>query len=195
MLLLNFYIFGLALILAILEIQIEGEHGWAKKLPTWRPHKKSWIARAYAKVMSDRELTGFHATLFPFVLLVFGLPYAYGLPLTAGNIAQSLSIFFIFLILWDFLWFVLNPHYPLSKFKKEHIWWHKKWALGAPADYYFAIFVSFLIALFAETLLAQKGMVQWWAWNMCVFGIETLVLIFISLNVLDIDNWNSRKKA
>ena len=30
------YFFLIALILAHLEIQIEGPHGWAQKLPTWR---------------------------------------------------------------------------------------------------------------------------------------------------------------
>lgn len=35
----NLYIFIMATVLAILEIQIEGKHGWAKNLPTWRPSK------------------------------------------------------------------------------------------------------------------------------------------------------------
>ena len=30
------YFFFIAFILAHLEIQIEGPHGWAEKLPTWR---------------------------------------------------------------------------------------------------------------------------------------------------------------
>jgi len=38
-----FYLIGF--FLAILEIQIEGEHGWAAKLPTWRPPKESKIAK------------------------------------------------------------------------------------------------------------------------------------------------------
>ena len=30
------YFFAIAFVLAQLEIQIEGPHGWAEKLPTWR---------------------------------------------------------------------------------------------------------------------------------------------------------------
>jgi len=34
----NIYIFVMATVLALLEIQIEGANGWARNLPTWRPH-------------------------------------------------------------------------------------------------------------------------------------------------------------
>lgn len=34
------YVFIMALVLAILEVQIEGINGWAKNIPTWRPDPK-----------------------------------------------------------------------------------------------------------------------------------------------------------
>ena len=66
----NVYLFVLACVLAILEIQIEGKHGWAQNLPTWRPKNKNWFIKLYAKFMSDREPTGYHMTMFSFVILV-----------------------------------------------------------------------------------------------------------------------------
>jgi len=33
----SIYLFVVALVLAFLEVQIEGKHGWASKLPTWKP--------------------------------------------------------------------------------------------------------------------------------------------------------------
>lgn len=35
----------MATVLALLEIQIEGEGGWAKNLPTWRPHPDNVIGK------------------------------------------------------------------------------------------------------------------------------------------------------
>ena len=69
------YLFVLAFFLALLEVQIEGRHGWAKKLPTWRPHAGKWYARLYAKIMGGKELTGYHAAIFGFVLALLHFPF------------------------------------------------------------------------------------------------------------------------
>jgi hypothetical protein len=56
----NVYIFVMALVLAVLEIQIEGRNGWAKDLPTWRPSPDTWYAQLYARLMFKKRLTGYH---------------------------------------------------------------------------------------------------------------------------------------
>lgn len=177
----NLYIFLVATVLAILEIQIEGEFGWAKNLPTWRP-KGTWYTKLYERIMSGREFTGYHLTMFSFVFLIFHLPYVFGLPFNLMDELRTMSFFFIFIVLWDFLWFVLNPYYPLSKFKAEHIWWHKKWALGAPVDYYGGILVSLLIIIPSADYL-------WWLENVLLFGLETLILSLLTIYILKIDRW------
>ena len=48
------------------------------------------------------------------------------------------GLFVIFLVLEDFLWFLLNPHYGLKKFKSR-VWWHPKWFLGVPSFYWTAV--------------------------------------------------------
>ena len=178
----NIYIFILATVLAILEIQIEGEHGWAKNLPTWRPRENLWFVKIYSKVMGGREVTGYHMTMFSLVLLIFHLPYVFGLPFTIDRELRTLSFYFIFIGLWDFLWFVLNPHYPLSKFKKEHIWWHRKWFLFAPLDYYLLLFLSFVVVI-------PTNDIYWWAFNVSLFSIQTLFVILFTLHILKIDKW------
>ena len=41
-----------------------------------------------------------------------------------------------FWVIEDFLWFVLNPHYGLRKFKPQFIWWHAhSWLWIMPRDY------------------------------------------------------------
>ncbi|MBI4036842.1 hypothetical protein HY385_00245, partial [Candidatus Daviesbacteria bacterium] len=70
----NIYLFLMATVLAILEIQIEGKHGWAKNLPTWRPKSQSFFVKLYSKMMSGKEMTGYHLSMFSFVVLIFHLP-------------------------------------------------------------------------------------------------------------------------
>lgn len=185
----NIYIFFLALVLAILEIQVEGPNGWAKNLPTWRPKIDKWYVKLYMKFMSGREATGYHITMFTFVFLIFNLPYVFGLSLNLEHYLKTLSFFLIFIVLWDFLWFVLNPHYPLKKFKSEHIWWHKKWLMGAPVDYYGGLILSLLVLLPLAYLHNSTAIIFWWWQNITLFILETLILIIFSFWILDIDNW------
>lgn len=191
----NVYLFIMAVVLAILEIQIEGEHGWAKNLPTWRPKNNSWLTRLYSRMMSGKELTGYHLSMFGFVFLILHLPYAFGLSLTLDNWLKTMSIFFLFSALWDFLWFVLNPYYPLKKFKAEYLsFHHKQWLLGVPVDYYFALIFSFLILLPIVLTGGLADVLVWWGINVSLFAVLTLAVIIYSLYVLKIDNWSTQAK-
>ncbi|GAI89546.1 unnamed protein product, partial [marine sediment metagenome] len=44
------YIWILANIFALVEIQIEGKHGWAGKLPCWKPAQGSRLGRLCQKL-------------------------------------------------------------------------------------------------------------------------------------------------
>ena len=68
------YLFIAAFVLAYLEVQIEGQNGWAGQLPTWRP-KGKWYARFYERFMGGKELTGYHIGVFGFVLLFLHYPF------------------------------------------------------------------------------------------------------------------------
>jgi hypothetical protein len=62
------YFFVIALVLAHLEIQIEGPHGWAEKLPTWRwdtPGVRRWVGK---------PVTGYHVCLVTCLLLLLHVP-------------------------------------------------------------------------------------------------------------------------
>ena len=139
--------------------------------------------------MSDREPTGYHMTMFTFVLLILHMPYAFGQDLNIVTWTMTISLFLIFVILWDYLWFVLNPYHPLKKFKKERIWWHKKWWAGAPRDYYLGILLSFVILLPIIFYYDIWILAYWWLWHILFFTVQTLFLIWFSLKVLKIDHW------
>ena len=138
------YLYLLALVLAFLEVQVEGQHGWAAQLPTWRPHEHRWYARAYRKFMGGKEMTGYHVAVFLFSFLMLHLPYVWGLRWHLAGELQTLSLFFLFIGVWVFLWFVINPHFGIRKLSAGHISWHKTWVLGLPIDYYVSLILSLL---------------------------------------------------
>ena len=123
-----------AALFAKLEIEVEGPHGWAEKLPTWRVEHHfllDWL-------FGGRPLTGYHVWAFVFVLFSFHLPFFFAGTWTLDGELNVLGGYQRFWLLEDVLWFVLNPHFGWKKFTKEQVWWHKRWALGLPIDYWVA---------------------------------------------------------
>lgn len=146
------YVFILGLLLAIIEIQIEGKAGWASELPTWRPHSKSKLGHWYHK-LTKKELTGYHLALNPFLFLFFHFPFIWTWTWSWQAELETLAVFAFFTAFWDFLWFVLNAHYSLHTFGPKQVWWHKHWLGKFPVDYYFSIGAT--IALFIPLIIAD----------------------------------------
>jgi hypothetical protein len=135
------FLFALAVVTAMLEIQIEGPDGWARKLPTWRL-TKNW----YRLLVNRTEITGYHMYLGLFLLLMFHFPMVL---LGWSWFAEwtVLSLYMAFNIVWDFLWFVLNPAFGWKCYTRENIWWFQRWLGPFPSDYYGALVLSGLFAL------------------------------------------------
>jgi hypothetical protein len=133
-------LFVLAFFFAQLEIQIEGSAGWAKNLPTWRKSLRD-IPILRHLFFKDMELTGYHLYLNLFIFSVLHIVYIWA-PFDVATELELLSFFTFFFILEDFLWFLLNPHFGLKKFKKENIPWHQPWVLGLPGGYFFYGFIG-----------------------------------------------------
>jgi len=133
------YFFLLALVLAHLEIEIEGPHGWAEKLPTRRwdgPGVRRWLGK---------PVTGYHCSLMTLLLLFVHLPQLYGG--SWEREADLLAMFFLLTVTWDFLWFACNPHFGVGRFRKGHVWWFPAWSLGLPRPYFMGIALSVISAL------------------------------------------------
>lgn len=132
-----------AFIFAKLEIEIEGAHGWAAELPTWRVEKHLLLDIFFG----GRPLTGYHVWAFAFVCCLFHLPFfLYGTWSWRGE-AYAIGGYSLFWVVEDFLWFGLNPHFGWKKFSQQYIWWHKRWFLRLPVDYW--VFGGAGIALLA----------------------------------------------
>jgi len=83
---------------------------------------------------------------------------------------------------WDFLWFVINPHYGIKKFRPNCIAWHKRWLLGVPLDYWGSVALSFLFHL----LYARAGMasahLQWYI--MVGVYVDLMILTLLAVAVV-----------
>lgn len=128
---------------AALEVQIEGEAGWAADLPTWR------VDNAFTRViMGGRPLTGYHLYCHAFVVIAAHLPVGMGfVPLSLAAEARIVAFIILFWIVEDFLWFVINPRYGIRRFRAEHVPWHAHaWWGGMPREYW--VFMPIGIGLY-----------------------------------------------
>ena len=161
------YFFLIAFVLAHLEIQIEGPHGWAEKLPTWRwdgPGVRRWFGK---------PVTGYHLCLVTLILLFLHVPQLHGG--SWEREADLLAMFFFLTVTWDFLWFACNRHFGVGRFRKGEVWWFPAWSLGVPRPYLMMIALSLAAAL-APALWTG-------AW---VGRAERWILVFVELLALTI---------
>jgi len=133
----------LSFFFAQVEIQIEGEAGWAAGLPTWRI-ESHWLLDLF---WSGRAMTGYHAWVFPFIALVFHLPIFLRGRWSWRVEARIVAMIMLFWVIEDALWFVLNPAFGWSKFSAGNIPWHIHWWMGLPVDYWISTAIG--IALLA----------------------------------------------
>ena len=119
----------LAIVFALLEIQIEGRNGWAADLPCWRREKGLLV-----RLTGGRPITGYHLWMILFVIAMFHFPFLF-MDWEAGKELLILGLYCWFSLVEDFAWFVLNPHYGIRRFKKGEIWWHASWLGPVPLLY------------------------------------------------------------
>lgn len=140
------FLFGYALLFAAVEIEIEGPHGWAERLPTWF-RVTPLYARFYGLFMRGKPLTGYHLVMFVLPLWSFHLGFVGGVPWSAAGEATTLSAYVVWVLIWDLLWFVLNPRFGWKRFRRHQVWWHgRTWIGRFPVDYYSALATSFVLA-------------------------------------------------
>jgi hypothetical protein len=135
---------------AQIEIQIEGGAGWATNLPTWRIDEH-WLLDIF---WGGRAMTGYHAWVFPFIVLFFHFPLFFMGHWSWQAECRVLACIMLFWIVEDFLWFVLNPAYGIARFHPDAIAWHKHWLWLAPIDYWF--YSAVLLAMLWMSYDRQK---------------------------------------
>ena len=133
----------LSFVFAKVEINIEGEAGWAANLPTWRL-EKHWLLDVF---FGGRPLTGYHAWALSFMMLMFHFPCLLWWQWSWRVEARVMACFMLFWIAEDLLWFLLNPAWGWRRFNQREVRWHKHWFLGMPTDYWTFALVSVLLLL------------------------------------------------
>jgi len=129
------------------EIHIEGKDGWATNLPTYRIHNS--ITQL---IFGKQPVMGYHLWLLLFVASIVHLPLLLGVPSSISRELQLLALLCFFVVLEDFFWFALNPHYGLKKFSSMHITWHTDWLWLFPQSYYKGIAFGLLCVIVSYKL-------------------------------------------
>lgn len=140
----------LALLLANVEVQIEGSAGWAANLPTWRI-EDGWLLDLF---WGGRPMTGYHVYIFSFVALFFHFPFAFCWRWSWRAEARALASIALFWVAEDFLWFLLNPAFGWTRFAPSFVLWHHHWLLGAPTDYWLGLLACALFGAFSASARA-----------------------------------------
>lgn len=148
MIYLKYFIFCFisSVLLALFEIQTEGKHGWAKKLPTWKKSFK--FLDAFPGFRGP--ITGYHVYLFTMILFLIHLPFLF-FRWDLRTEVIILSAFTMIAMMEDFLWFILNPHYGIEKFREKNVSWHEDWVGPVPLQYIYVFIiwvVLFLLGFF-----------------------------------------------
>jgi hypothetical protein len=151
------FLFGYALLFALAEIEIEGEHGWAERLPTWF-RVSTPGARLFGLLLSGKPLTGYHLVMFVLPLASFHIGFVGGVPWSWTAEVTTLAAYLVWLATWDLLWFLLNPRYGWARFRKGEIWWHGRiWIGRFPIDYWGALVASLAIAALPRLATGDFG--------------------------------------
>jgi hypothetical protein len=170
-----------AVVIACVEIESEGAHGWADKAPTWYRVTGFW-GRAYGLIMGGKPLTGYHLFMFFLPVLIFHAHFFMGVPWSPAGELTAWALYFVWGPLWDYYWFVLNPAYE-GRFKQRHIWWHatSRWVLGLfPIDYAAGCIVSIGFAAGAAYVVGSWSLLLEHLKLLLGFGIFTVLLHLVA---------------
>jgi hypothetical protein len=175
-LLLFVWAFGLAGI----EIEIEGGVGWAERLPTWYL-KRGLTGRIYGIVMGQRPLTGYHVYAFTIPMLILHLPYVMGVDWTFAGELRTIATYFVLAVVWDYLWFVLNPAYTVRRFRRGNVWWFEvPWIWRFPLDYYLGVAFSLVLVGLACLVDGSWELMRRQLWFLAGLAILVGVVVLLA---------------
>lgn len=146
------FVFIVSIIYSLIEIEMEGKHGWCKNLPTAK------------KVVSSFTL--YHLLMMSLILILF---YQQFHKKDIWLITFYITAFFF---IEDFLWFILNPFFTYDKYKKENIPWHKQWIGGQPIENYICYFIT--LVTYFKTKFKSEQMTS-------IMNISILIFLTMSL--------------
>ncbi|QQG39215.1 MAG: hypothetical protein HYS32_02050 [Candidatus Woesearchaeota archaeon] len=132
------YVMFIFLSIAFWEAYVEGPHGWAEKSYGWRID------------LGIVELTAYH-----FWAWIVMIPLFLFLPLVIFGFDKSIfwflvGCYFFGAVFEDFMWFIVNPKFPLRNFNSKKVKWHKWLRIGRleiPLFYIIYLVISLFVFL------------------------------------------------
>jgi hypothetical protein len=129
------WVFAGFIAMSFWEAYIEGSNAWAANQVGWKK-----------RITKKFTLTGYHFWLNLMLILFISLPLwvsgwdleLFGILISAGALG---------LMLEDFMWFVVNPRFPLKHFDSRHVHWYPWFKIGKleiPKLYVASIIVAVL---------------------------------------------------
>lgn len=173
------FLFVMAALFAIFEIEAEGKYGWAEKFPTW--YRVNGPAKWYVRI-THKPLTGYHLALFCVTLMLFFWPMTATSSWSLSGVLASLANYLAWVVVWDYSWFILNPHYGARRFRRHTVWWFGKepWLGPIPVSY----IASWVAALGLSALggvvsgnAEQAVKSQLWQFGWYAVGILSLIIM------------------
>jgi len=124
------FIFSYATLYSLLEIELEAKEGWCKNLPT-------------PVVLGNFTL--YHILMNIIVIITISKVYIKDIT-NIEDVSQAIFYIAAWFLIEDFMWFVLNPFYTLSKYKEDEIWWHARrpWYFGIPEHNLIGLGIMFI---------------------------------------------------
>ncbi|MFI5360400.1 MAG: hypothetical protein ACHQ49_00400 [Elusimicrobiota bacterium] len=168
-------LFALCWLLARVEIEIEGDQGWAAGLPTWRWGPDWWL-----KLANGKEITGYHLWLTLFLVGVFHLPLVFT-GFSRELWAKCASSYLLTTAVWDLQWFAWNPAWGLKRFRAAPIPWFRLRFLGLPVDYYAALAASAAATFFIWT----PGLRAWTLRTAIVLAASVLSVVVAAVSIVE----------
>lgn len=129
----------LSAVVALIEIVIEKDRGWASAFNERGWGKKLLAGTTVMRWIDKPYVTSYHLLMFgALVPMALGTQYRIGALAgfgSRGSGAPGADLLFLFsaflaiCVVEDFLWFALNWYYPssLSDLFAGEIWWHTEW--------------------------------------------------------------------
>lgn len=157
---LKFFAFAvlIAVVMASLEIQIEGTAGWAAALPTWRKIIHFPVMGMWGRT-SEKPLTGYHLYLWLFSFLLPHATFLYT-KWTWKKEASVISFYIFFSTFEGLLWFILNPAWGWSKFRYGIPWYKELWVFGLPSEYWLRFTIGSVLYLVSQKDVYPKAKVN-----------------------------------
>jgi len=137
--------------------------------------------RVYRLAMGQRPLTGYHVFAFTIPLVIVHLPFAFGLDWSLSAELSQLAIYFALAVIWDYIWFVMNPAYTVHRFRRGNVWWFQvPWIWRFPLDYYVGMGLSVALAGLAAVDAGNWAPVRSQLWLIAGLIVLTAIAVLAS---------------